>query len=91
MPFLPEPPSIIATPQRVFVKLPNTPILVSDYVFQDEEPKDVSAHFLELLNISVIEEEVDFSCEQMPGKGTIISHCLSHVCINYVDLHDIVL
>ncbi|KAJ8038399.1 Protein odr-4-like [Holothuria leucospilota] len=66
-----EPPSIIATPQRVFVKLPNTPILVSDYVFQDEEPKDVSAHFLELLNISVIEEEVDFSCEQMPDESLL--------------------
>ncbi|PIK45672.1 hypothetical protein BSL78_17469, partial [Apostichopus japonicus] len=66
-----DPPSIIATPQRVLAKLPGTPICVSDYIFQDEQPQDVGAHFLELLNITVTEEDVDFNCEQMPDDSLL--------------------
>lgn len=66
-----EPPSIIATPQRVLAKLPGTPICVSDYIFQDEQPQDVGAHFLELLNINVTEEDVDFNCEQLPDDSLL--------------------
>lgn len=45
-------------PKRIFAPICGGALKVSDYIFKDEEPKDVLSRFSELLGISVSEEDL---------------------------------
>ncbi|XP_077986885.1 protein odr-4 homolog [Glandiceps talaboti] len=60
-------PEINVMPRRVCVQLPNTPVDVSDYMFQDETIQDSLDRFAELLDLQVNEDELQTDIEELPG------------------------
>ncbi|XP_071485381.1 protein odr-4 homolog [Diadema antillarum] len=62
------PPAMIVTPRRVYARLPNSPIIVSDYAFAEEEAGEVAERLSELLDIKVNPEELDLEAESLPGS-----------------------
>ncbi|XP_069121505.1 protein odr-4 homolog [Argopecten irradians] len=53
------------TPVRVFGKLPGTQLDFCDYMFPDEKMEEVTDRIEELLDLSITEEKLDFTCERM--------------------------
>ncbi|XP_071802072.1 protein odr-4 homolog [Asterias amurensis] len=64
-----DPPATIATPKRVFAKLPTTHISVCDYAFRDEVAQDSLDRINELLNLQITEEELELDAEKVPDDG----------------------
>ena len=87
--FLPTaPPTLIATPRRIFTKLPGTHISICDYVFKDETAQDSIDRLQELFSLGLSEEDLELGVEHLPGnisppilvlcripQGSVLSPC----------------
>ena len=64
------PPTLIATPRRIFTKLPGTHISICDYVFKDETAQDSIDRLQELFSLGLSEEDLELGVEHLPGKDS---------------------
>ena len=66
-----------STPRRVFFSLPGTNLQLCDYMFQDEKLLEVKGRVLELLDLTLEEDDLDISFEKPASKDlTILSHTI---------------
>ena len=56
-------------PVRVFAAVPNSPVQLCDYVFQDEGRSESAGRFQELLGLSLKEKDIDMGSERVPGNA----------------------
>ena len=75
--FLPTaPPTLIATPRRIFTKLPGTHISICDYVFKDETAQDSIDRLQELFSLGLSEEDLELGVEHLPGNDSPTHPCV---------------
>ncbi|XP_072017946.1 protein odr-4 homolog [Amphiura filiformis] len=65
------PPTLIATPRRLFTKLPGTHISICDYVFKDETAQDSLDRLQELFSLKLVEEDLEFGAEHLPDDSEL--------------------
>ncbi len=56
------------TPQRLFVRLPDSPLCFCDYAFPDEKLFESRERFRDLLDLHVKEENIDTASESQPSE-----------------------
>ena len=89
------PPTLIATPRRIFTKLPGTHISICDYVFKDETAQDSIDRLQELFSLGLSEEDLELRVEHLPGKDSPTHPCvivpqgsvLSPCCFPYATIY----
>ncbi|XP_063959740.1 protein odr-4 homolog [Lytechinus pictus] len=65
------PPTVIATPRRIYARLRTSPILVSDYAFAEEQAGEIAERMAELLDVEVSEEDLDLDTEALPDESLL--------------------
>nr|XP_054760829.1 uncharacterized protein LOC129267110 [Lytechinus pictus] len=65
------PPTVIATPRRIYARLRTSPILVSDYAFAEEQAGEIADRMAELLDVEVSEEDLDLDTEALPDESLL--------------------
>ena len=71
--FISDPKILYETPRRVFARLSDSPLSMSDYVFMDETHVEVIDRMKDLLALDLTEEHMEFECEKLPGMWTPVN------------------
>ncbi|KAI0230080.1 hypothetical protein LSAT2_019513 [Lamellibrachia satsuma] len=66
--FIGDPKVLYETPIRVFVPVPDMPLSLCDYMFQDEVTTDSMDRFRELLDLVIEPDDIQLDAERIPSE-----------------------
>ena len=62
-----DPKVLYETPIRVFAPVPDVPLFLCDYMFQDEVTTDSMDRFRELLDLVIEPDDIQLDAERIPS------------------------